>query len=219
MWALERWFEPSFLIYVILGLLGSDDTLHSSHNVRKHTQGCKVFSCRQQRFWSDCGDMHVPTVWSESLLYVPTVWSESLLSAWKNFASPQSDQNLCCRHEKTLHPWVCKMHSVKILIRLCKCAGWSESLLGAHIQRYVFWYCGYVFICMCLLCVQQVGKGGMFVFLFSGQSFIFPLTLLCFSLNFHLLALLSLVSLSLGDAQNDPKLLMCGQTRPRQVVK
>ena len=39
----------------------------------------------------------------------------------------------------TFHPWVFKMCIVKVLIRLCKCAGWSESLLGAHVRRYVFW--------------------------------------------------------------------------------
>ena len=31
------------------------------------------------------------------------------------------------------------MLSVKILIRLCNCAGWSESSLGAHARWYVFW--------------------------------------------------------------------------------
>ena len=34
------------------------------------------------------------------------------------------------------HP---KMRPVKILIRLCECAGWSESSLGAHVRRYIFW--------------------------------------------------------------------------------
>ena len=33
-------------------------------------------------------------------------------------------------------------HPLKILIRLRECAGWSESSLGAHIQRYVFWRWG-----------------------------------------------------------------------------
>ena len=44
-----------------------------------------------------------------------------------------------CLHEETLHSWLSKMHPVKILIRLCKCAGWSESVLGTHDQRYIFW--------------------------------------------------------------------------------
>ena len=34
-----------------------------------------------------------------------------------------------------------KMCPVKVLIRLCECAGWSESSLVAHIERYVFWRC------------------------------------------------------------------------------
>ena len=33
-------------------------------------------------------------------------------------------------HEETLHPWQSKMCQVTILIRLGKCAGWSESALG-----------------------------------------------------------------------------------------
>ena len=31
---------------------------------------------------------------------------------------------------------------IKILIRLCKFAGWSESTLNAHVRRYVWWPCG-----------------------------------------------------------------------------
>ena len=48
-----------------------------------------------------------------------------LLSAWRDFASLLS-----------------KMRPVKILIRLCECTGWSESQLGAHVRRYIFWCCG-----------------------------------------------------------------------------
>ena len=33
------------------------------------------------------------------------------------------------------------MRSVKNLIRLRECAGWSESLLGAHARGYGFWRC------------------------------------------------------------------------------
>ena len=33
-----------------------------------------------------------------------------------------------------------------------KCAGWSESLLGAHVRRYVFWLCGSFFgLCIFVL--------------------------------------------------------------------
>ena len=48
-------------------------------------------------------------------------------------ASAQSDQSLYCPHEETLHPWLSKMRPLKILIRLCECANWSEASLGAHV--------------------------------------------------------------------------------------
>ena len=51
----------------------------------------------------------------------------------------QSDQSLRCPQEEILHTWLSKMRAVKILIRLRESAGWSESSLGAHVQRYVFW--------------------------------------------------------------------------------
>ena len=57
-------------------------------------------------------------------------------------AFAQCDQSLRCPHEETLHPWLFKMRPVKILIRLRECGGWSESSLGAHVRRYVFWLCG-----------------------------------------------------------------------------
>ena len=50
---------------------------------------------------------------------------QSSLSAWRNF-----------------HPWLSTIHPVKIVIRLCECAGWSESSLDAHVRRYVFPLCG-----------------------------------------------------------------------------
>ena len=56
---------------------------------------------------------------------------------WSAGASAQFGQRLCCSHEKSLHPWLSKMLLVRILIRLRECAGWSESSLGAHVQRYV----------------------------------------------------------------------------------
>ena len=56
------------------------------------------------------------------------------------YAFAQSDQSLCCPHDKTLRPWLSKMRLVKILIRLRESAGWSESSLGAHIRTYVFWH-------------------------------------------------------------------------------
>ena len=56
-------------------------------------------------------------------------------------ASAHSDQSFRCPHEESLHPWISKMRPVKILIRLCECAGWSESSLGAHIPKYIFRRC------------------------------------------------------------------------------
>ena len=37
------------------------------------------------------------------------------------------------------------MRPVKILIRLRECAGWSDSLLGSHMWRYIFWYCAFMY--------------------------------------------------------------------------
>ena len=73
------------------------------------------------------------TIWTE----VPSnMWAKQRLKSECAFA--QSDQSLRCLHEETLHPCPSKMRSVKILIRLCECAGWSESSLGAQVRRYVF---------------------------------------------------------------------------------
>ena len=46
----------------------------------------------------------------------------------------QSDQSSLSQ-EETLHSWLSKMRRVKIP----SCAVWSESSLGAHVQRYLFW--------------------------------------------------------------------------------
>ena len=52
---------------------------------------------------------------------------------------------LMCLHEETLHCWLPKMRQVKILIRRRECAGWSDSLLGAHVQSYVFWHAAQIY--------------------------------------------------------------------------
>ena len=52
-----------------------------------------------------------------------------LRSAW---ASTQSDRSLCCPHEESLGPKLPIEHTVKTLIRLGGCPGWSKSSLGAH---------------------------------------------------------------------------------------
>ena len=55
------------------------------------------------------------------------------------YASVQFDQSLRCPHEETLHPCLSKTRPMKALIRMRECAGWSESSLGGHIQKYIFW--------------------------------------------------------------------------------
>ena len=46
------------------------------------------------------------------------------------------------------------MCTVKILVRLRKCAGWPESSLGAHVLRYVFWRCDSYIKCKKYECKQ-----------------------------------------------------------------
>ena len=53
----------------------------------------------------------------------------------------QSDRSLDYPHEEILLPWLFKMHPVKILIRLHKCAGYL-NLCWVHVWRYIFWPCG-----------------------------------------------------------------------------
>ena len=50
------------------------------------------------------------------------------------------NQSLRCQLEETLYPWESKMRWVNILIRLRECAGWSESSLGGHVRRHIFWH-------------------------------------------------------------------------------
>ena len=56
-------------------------------------------------------------------------------SAW---ASAQSDQSLRCPHEESLGPYLHIERTVKTLIRLGGCPGWSEYSLGAHS---FCWFC------------------------------------------------------------------------------
>ena len=46
------------------------------------------------------------------------------------------------RMKKTSDPWLSKMRPAKIQISLRKCAGWSESSLGAQVRRDVSGRCG-----------------------------------------------------------------------------
>ena len=68
----------------------------------------------------------------------PTKWlctQRRLRSAW---ASAQSYQSICCLHEESLGPWLPTERTVKTLIRLDGCPGWSESSLGTHS---FCWFC------------------------------------------------------------------------------
>ena len=51
---------------------------------------------------------------------------------WSDWASAQSDQSLCCALNGNLRTQSLFMRTVKTLIRLGICPGWSESSLGAH---------------------------------------------------------------------------------------
>ena len=73
------------------------------------------------------------------------VWSESLLCAqWvakdPSFlhATTQSDQSLCCALNGWLRTQAFFMRTVKTLIRLGGCPGWSEPLLG---EQSFCWFC------------------------------------------------------------------------------
>ena len=69
--------------------------------------------------------------WRLKTACICTFCLESSLSAWWN-----------CTY------LIIKMRPMKVLIRLRKCAGTSESSLGAHARRYAFWRYGpIIFIC------------------------------------------------------------------------
>ena len=91
--------------------------------------------------WSEWYKMDKINLWAATWGNVPsdTCVQQRLKSA---FASLQSDQSTLHSYKETLHLWLPKIHLKKILIRLCKCAGWSESLLGAPFRRYFFRRCG-----------------------------------------------------------------------------
>ena len=68
----------------------------------------------------------------------PTTWKNepSDLSVQQRLiwtcATPQSDQSHRFPHAETLHRWLSKMCPVRIPIRLCECASWSDSSLGTR---------------------------------------------------------------------------------------
>ena len=98
---------------------------------------CLNFGYYRARIWSVCltGDCF------HSLFEPPHDKTKNdlciqlrLRSAW---ASTQSDQSLYCPHDETLGPQLPIERTAKTLIRLGRCPGWSESLLGTHVSLLV----------------------------------------------------------------------------------
>ena len=110
-----------------------------------------------------CFQMQGISGFSRTRINTPPIKQGTWVETWKKYlltctqrrlksacASTQSDLSIRCPHEEFFfHPWLSKTRPVKFLIRfrLCKCADWSEFLLGAHVWRYVFSQCdSYYFI-------------------------------------------------------------------------
>ena len=98
-------------------------TLHSHHSPKYQNNYEKSYLIGMSR------DMTKPTKW--------VCAQRRLRSAW---ASAQSDQSLRCPQTlwETLSPSLPFERTVKTLIRLGGCPGWSESSLGAHS---LCWFC------------------------------------------------------------------------------
>ena len=113
--------------------------------------------CNNKCLNANC--LHIHTVWSEPSIFEQQhekmyLWTYALNKDSNQLALPNSLISLHCPVE-TLHPWSSRMCTVMILIRLHKYAGWSESTLGPHIQRYIL--CCYgsfvgIFFCIQWLC-------------------------------------------------------------------
>ena len=87
---------------------------------------------------------HPPTKTQISLC-IRVLSSESLLSTWRNLAALLS-----------------KICAMKILMRLCECTHWSESSLGTHVRRYVFWRSGsYNFYPVNIQCFDNVSLASL----------------------------------------------------------
>ena len=81
-----------------------------------------VYTCKPQFYCTKMGFKWIKIIKAsfrdEICLRTRAVWSEPLLSRGRNFAS--------------MAIW---KRPLNILIRLCECAGCSESSLGAHVRR------------------------------------------------------------------------------------
>ena len=72
-----------------------------------------------------------------SYLIWAATWQTYLLSftQWR-LKSAKYRRSLCCPHVETLQLWLSIMHR-EDSDQMAKCAGWSESSLGAYVQRYI----------------------------------------------------------------------------------
>ena len=66
-------------------------------------------------------------------------WHVGPTKTWSACVSTQSDWSLRCTHEETLHPWLSKNKPREDSDQTARMRSWSESSLGAHVRRYVFW--------------------------------------------------------------------------------
>ena len=66
-------------------------------------------------------------------------WHVGPTKTWSACVSMQSDWSLRCTHEETLHPWLSKNEPREDSDPTARLRSWSESSLGAHVRRYVFW--------------------------------------------------------------------------------
>ena len=76
-------------------------------------------------------------------------------------AHSQSDHSLRRPHEEILRSWPF-VRLMKVLIRLCECADWSECSLVVHVRRYVFWRCGSYIYSWLLLSRLRLSRNRVF---------------------------------------------------------
>ena len=87
----------------------------------------------------EIGSCGVLVVLDAGVIIGATTW-ENLLTCAHNEDSnqpvhPHSLISLCCPHEENLHTRLSRMYSVKILIRVSECPGWSVASLGSHAEN------------------------------------------------------------------------------------
>ena len=91
----------------------------------------KFYSCirscqkHSSHVWGDC-----ITILAATSVNVPPTCAKWRLRS--DCAPAQSDQSFHWPFEDSLHPWLSKIRTVKIMIRLRECAGWSDSSLDAR---------------------------------------------------------------------------------------